>query len=242
YWAGYRWLGVFYFHTGNYENAIEMFRKLTVLAPENYRGFYNLGAAQFQAGHWPEAEQSLKQSLALRETGAAYSNLATISFYEQRFAEAVRAFEAAARYSPKEEYIWGNLADAYRWSPGESQNAAETYQKAIALAEDQLRVDPRNAEVLANLARYRAKTQAPREAAQALAQALRWAPQDPTVLYSAAVVHNLTGQPKVALDWLNKAAERGYPLRLIQSDPEFRNLQHQPEFLRLVQTLEQKGN
>lgn len=242
YWAGYSWLGTFYFGVGRYQDAAEMFQKVTILAPENHRGFYNLGAMQFQAGLWPEGEQSLKRSLSLRETGVAHSNLGTIYFYEQRMGEAVQAFEAAARISPKEEYIWGNLADAYRRSPDKTKNAAEAYQKAIALAESELRVNPRRADVLANLALYRAKTQAPREAAQALAEALRWAPQDPTVLYSAAVVHNLGGQPQAALAWLDKAAQRGYPLRQIQSDPEFRNLQHQPEFQRLVKALSQKGS
>ena len=241
YWAGYSWLGSFFFRAGRYQEAAEMFREVTSLAPENYRGYYNLGAMQFLAGHWPEGEQSLKQSLSLRETGAARSNLGTIFFYEQRYGEAVQSFEAAARISPKEEYIWGNLADAYRWSPGKIRDAAEAYQKAIDLAEADLRVNPRRADVLATLALYRAKTQAPHEAEQALAQALRWAPEDPAVFYSAAVVHNLAGQPKLALTWLKKAADRGYPLRQIQSDPEFHNLQHEPEFLRLVQPLAEEG-
>jgi len=242
YWAGYNWLGNFYFHSGRNEDAIAMFQKVTLLAPENSRGFYNLGGMQIQAGHWPEAEQSLKQSLALRETGAAYSNLGTIYFYERRSAEAIQAFEAAVKASPKEEYTWGNLADAYRWSPGESPRALATYQQATALAEEELRVNPRRADVLANLALYRAKTGKPAAAVRTIEQALRLTPQDPTVLYSAAVVHHLAGSTNAALDWLNKAVERGYPRQQVQADPEFHDLQNNPQFLRLARTLAQKGS
>jgi len=73
-------------------------------------------------------------------------------------------------------------------------------------------------------------------------QALRLTPQDPTVLYSAAVVHHLAGSTNAALDWLNKAVERGYPRQQVQADPEFHDLQNNPQFLRLARTLAQKGS
>jgi hypothetical protein len=50
----------------------------------------------------------------------------------------------------------GNLADAYRWS-GRAQEAMVTYDKAIALAYNELQVNPRAATTMKHLAQYYAK-------------------------------------------------------------------------------------
>ncbi len=52
YWAVYNWFGIFYAGQGHYGEAADMFRKVTELAPDNYRGYSNLGGiGLFQGRH-----------------------------------------------------------------------------------------------------------------------------------------------------------------------------------------------
>jgi tetratricopeptide (TPR) repeat protein len=234
YWANYSWLGVFYHSTGRFDDAVRMFEKVTELAPDNHRGYYNLGAMYYLLGRWTEAEKAYKKSLALQESGQGYSNLGTLYFFRGRYAEAVGAFEKAVQLSPQEEQFWGNLADAYRWAPGESGKAAGAYRHAMELAEDALRVNPRDAWTLADLALYRAKTGQGPAAAQAIERAAALAPRDPSVDYYAAQVYYLQGDRRQSLARLAKALQGGYPKREILADPELKSLHSDPGFRRLV--------
>lgn len=234
YWAGYSWLGVFYYRTGRFAEAAHMFERVVELSPENHRGYYNLGATYSMLGRWSEAEQTYKKSIALLESGAAYSNLGTLYFFEGRYTDAARAFEKAVGLQPKDEYIRGNLADGYRWAPGEAHKAAQAYAQAILLTEDDLRVNPRSAETLAHLALYRAKTGQRVEAVKAIEQAIALSPDSVDRMYNAALVYHLVGDRQRALSWLRKAVEKGYSVREIRADPELRDLHKEPIFQELV--------
>ena len=236
YWAGYNWLGNFYFLTGRYAEAEQMFRKVTILAPENYRGYDNVGVAEYMQDSWAEAEQAYKKSLALRETSSTYSNLGALYFFQGRFEDAARTLEAGVRLSPRDSLVRGNLADAYRWIPGQTKKAEENYRLAIALGEQELKVNPRDAEIIANLALWQAKTGASGEAGQNIQSALALAPADPRYMYYTAVVYKLAGNRPRALEWLKKSVAHGYSVREIRADPEMRDLHDDPVYRGIVGT------
>ena len=63
-------------------------------------------------------------------------------------------FEKAIELGVNNYIVWGNLADAYRYTPGYKEKAEEAYQKAIQLAEKEVKINPKDSLVLARLARY----------------------------------------------------------------------------------------
>src|SRR4029077_15480060 len=89
----------------------------------------------------------------------AYTNLAVLYYFESRYAEAVRTYELALDLPEGRinAVVWGNLADAYRWTPGLEAKAPEAYRQAIRLAEEQLTLNPKNAIATIGLAVYWAK-------------------------------------------------------------------------------------
>jgi serine/threonine-protein kinase len=239
YWAGYNWLGSFYFRTGKYVKAEQMFKKVVELAPENYRGYGNVGVIEYTLGSWAEAEQAYKKSLTLQESSETYSNLGALYFFQGRYAETARTLEAGVRLSPRDAFVRGNLADAYRWIPGEAKKAEESYRQAIELGEQQLQINPRDAEIGANLALWRAKTGSPSEAVRDIEKALTSAPEDPRYMYYGAVVYKLAGNRPRALEWLKKSVAHGYLVQEIRADPEMRDLHDNPVFQRIVGTVQQ---
>jgi serine/threonine-protein kinase len=235
YWAGYNWLGIFYFQQGRWEDAIAQFEKVVELAPDSYRGYSNLGAAHYYAGRWPEARAAHERALSIKpDDDLASSNLATLDFFEGRFESAARRFEAAVQRSPASSLLWGNLGDAYYWGPGLREKAPEAFRRAVSLSDEKLRVNPRDAVVRAELAYYRAMLGQEGEARRQLARALDERPANLDVLFLGSQIHELVGDREEALRLLGKAIESGYPKNEVVSHPLFEDVASDPEFRRLV--------
>ena len=234
YWAPYNWLGVLYLHTGKTEMAAEMFRKVTELAPGNHQAFYNLCGADYMLGKWDEAEEMCKKSLAIRPSGSAYSNLGTITFYEGHFERSAQYFDKAVKLEPRDSELWGNLGDAYRWSPGGRAKALSAYSKAASLVREGLRVNPKSYRLLGDLSTYEAKSSHIKQAIRDLQKALPLAPKDYQLMYNAAIVYHLAGQQPKALDYLRRAVDGGYPAQSIRMDPEWASMKGISEFQEII--------
>jgi eukaryotic-like serine/threonine-protein kinase len=234
YWSPYNSLGRLYFRTGELEKAAESFRRVIQIAPRNHQAFYNLCGVEYGLGKTAEAEELCKKSLAIRPNGPAYSNLGTITFYEGRFDQSAGYFEKAVPFTPKDSQLWGNLADAYRWSSHERAKAVLAYRKAAALARDGLRVNPKDYQLLGDLATYEAKSTIIKQAMVDLAKALSLAPKNFQLMYNAAIVYHLAGKQAKALDYLRRARNLGYPGESIRIDPEWTALKNDPAFQQIV--------
>ena len=233
YWAGYSWLGAFYFQQARYPEAAEMFNQVVALVPDSFNGYSNLGAIYIQMGRYAEAITTLQRSVSIRATYAAYSNLATAYFQDRRFAAAARTYEQALMLNDQDYRVWGNLGDAYYWANGKRRQAANAYQRAIALVNARIQVNPRDPYSLSNLAGYRAKLGERVPTLEALQKALDIAPADPEVLFRAALVHNQLGETSATLDWLEKAEAAGYSTAKVMDSPDFNALKSNARFQEL---------
>jgi eukaryotic-like serine/threonine-protein kinase len=189
YWAGYTWLGIFYFRQGRYPDAERMFQQVVALAPDSFRGYYDLGAVYAQMGDFAKAVPALERSIEIRPNDVAYTNLGVADFFLHRYHEAVANFQKAVELQPKNYLGWRNLGDGYFWAPGMREKAGAAYRKSIDLAEDALKVNPRDAYVYEILAICQAMSGESQPALQSLAKALELAPGDP----SAAMARNDPG-------------------------------------------------
>jgi serine/threonine-protein kinase len=235
YWAGYNWLGIFYFQQGRPEEAVPQFERVVELAPDSYRGYSNLGAAHYFAGRWPEARQAYEKALLIKpDDGLAASNLATLDFFEGRYESAARRFEAAVQRSPSDSFLWGNLADAYYWGPGLREKAPDAYRRAVELSEEKLAVNERDGLVRAEIAYYLAMLGERDGAQQQIGQALDDAPSDIEVLYLGSQVHELLGDRRESLRLLDAAIQGGYSRIEARVNPLFGEAAADPGFQRLV--------
>jgi serine/threonine-protein kinase len=233
YWAGYSWLGGFYYRQGRYSEAEKMFRRVIELTPESYRAYSNLGGTLIPQGRFEEAIPVFERSLDIKPNVDGYSNLATSYFKLRRYPDAVLGFQKAVGLVATNYGLWGNLAEAYYWS-GQRNKAAQAYRRAVQLALEVLRVNPKDPDVLGELAKYHAMLGDGEEAESYLEQALRLAPADAELKFGAAVIYNQLGQIDTALDWLEKAFEGGISVVNAEDAPEFSNIHGQGRFRELV--------
>ncbi len=239
YWAVYNRLGLFYQHHGRYEDAAAMYSQVVSLAPDSFTGYYNLGGVRILQGKYAEAIPLLERSLSIRPTGDARSNLATAYFQMRRYAEAAAHFEQAVKLDEKDYLLWGNLGDAYYWTPGRRAEAAKAYGKAIELGKEKLRVNPRDAEVLSSLSMYHAMRGERKPALDDLGAALRLKSASPDLLFNAGITYQQIGDTTRALDALEKAVAAGVSPATLRDTPNFDGLRDDPRFLKLIQRQKQ---
>src|SRR6185436_19157609 len=107
--------------------------------------------------------------------------------------EAATAYERATELAPTNYLYWTNLGDAYRWMPGAEQRARTAFERAITLATDELKLNPREATVNSRVAMCYAKIGRHAEAKRHIDTALSIDGANAGFLYKAAVIANLRG-------------------------------------------------
>jgi len=121
YWAGYNWLGAFYYRHVRFREAAEMFNQVVALAPDSFLGYSNLGATHVEQARYADAIKILEKSIAIRPSDYGYTNLGNAYFFLRRYEEADQAYQQAIKLSEKDSLLWWNLGDGYYWTPGKTQ-------------------------------------------------------------------------------------------------------------------------
>ena len=118
---------------------------------------------------------------------------------------------------------------------GDKERATATYDKAIGLVLNNLKVNPRNAGARGDLALYYAKKGDQARARRMMADARGVEPNNVDLMYAEAIIANLGGRTAEALAALGAALKAGYPLSSAQNDPDLRSLSSDPGFKALVE-------
>jgi serine/threonine-protein kinase len=231
----YNSFGTFYRRRNEYEKALQMFGKVIQIAPEWYGTYVNVGSIYSDMGQYDKAIDPLKKSIAIRPSYAGYVDLCASYFGLNRYPEAAAACEEAIKLDPQQYVTWGNLGEALYYSGKKDQSQAP-YHKALELASGELKVNPRDPDVLSSLASYYSMLGDRKHALLYLGQALQYGHNDKEVLMDAASVYNHLGDGGLALEWLAKAAQAGYTPDRIRSWHEFDNLANTPGYQQLMKS------
>jgi serine/threonine protein kinase/Flp pilus assembly protein TadD len=228
-WLGYGWLGALYWQNARYEEAAEQFEKVIEITPTNSRGYANLGSVYSAMGRHDEAISMFRLALEIKPTYYVYANLGSTYYFLGRFADAVDAMAKAVALNPDDYRAWANLGDARWWLSGR-ESARADFRRAIDLARRHLEVNPTDAIAWSYLASYEAKAGEEENAREHIERALELAPSDVQVLFESALVLELTDDRAGALRFLQKAAEGGFALKLVEEDPFFDALRRDPSY------------
>jgi eukaryotic-like serine/threonine-protein kinase len=223
YWAGYKWLGRFYFDHGRYPEAIEQFQHVVALAPDSFSGYSNLGAVYTVQGNFDAAVKELERSTSIRPTAAGLSNLGAVYFYKRNYAGAARSYEAATQMAPNDYVILGNLGEAYRQLPDKQQESRASYDQALKLAEQQLKVNASDSVTLLNAALYAANLGQKIKAEQYRRSGLKLSARsnDPQARLRSAQVLAQLRRDSAAIAELEQALKSGVSASVVVNDPSW---------------------
>jgi tetratricopeptide (TPR) repeat protein/TolB-like protein len=236
YWNAHEQLGSFQFRHGRYREAETSFLNGLQYAPDNTRAISNLAGLYILTERYAAAQGELEHGLELSPDVLSYNNLSWVYVFQNRFADAVPPMEEAVRLPGATSFHWGNLARVYRWANRPAQ-AKTTYETALRMARQEVAVNPRNAKIRVNLAQLLAETGQRSEALSELTSTLERAPSDMRVVFTSALVHELTGDRTAALQALETAARGGHSVAEIRRHPDLARLREDPKYLEILKAI-----
>jgi Flp pilus assembly protein TadD len=212
-----------------------MYAKAVQIAPDWYGTYVNIGAIYFETGQYDKAIDPLMKSIAIRPSYPGYVNLGAAYFGLGRFDDAAKAYQEAIKLDPEQQVVWGDLGAALYYS-GKKDQAVGPHRKAIELALADLKVNPRDAELLSTVAGYYSMLGDRKDSLLYLGQALQYGHNDKNVLLDAAGVYNKLGDTGLAIEWLAKTMQAGYTPEHIRTLREFDNLANNPIYQQLMKS------
>jgi serine/threonine-protein kinase len=233
--------GVVSYQRAEYADALVWFKRAADAVPDNATSYSRMGGAYHMLGDFAGATASYQRSIGIQPTDGAYTNLGTALFFQGRYRESVQAFERAVELSPSRPILWGNLADAYRWVPGNTARSQEAYGRAIARLRELLAEDAGNVLNRSRLALFLAKSGDTKAALTELAKVPTQTATEVNTLFRGAVTYELAGDRINALTMLEKALDRGYSPTEVKTDPELEALRQDVRFHRLIARFERTG-
>ncbi|MEM8929989.1 MAG: protein kinase [Acidobacteriota bacterium] len=234
-WLLFERIGLCFYSSNALDDADSAFRRVTELAPDYALTYSNLMAIDYARGDFDGAAEWLGRSLEIESSASAYANLGALEFLNGRYRKALDAFEQAVALGARSYLNWANMADALRWLPGRRHESDDLYRRAVQLAEAELQAAPsQQVPVLeSRVANYRVKLGDSTGAAALI-------PDDPSVfaddmqsLYRTAQTLELLDRREDALEFLAEAFAQGYPVALVERDPELTDLRGDPAYQRL---------
>lgn len=223
-------LGALANQTSNYKEAAGHFEQALKLEPNGVILMEDLGAVYHSLGRDDDAAAALQHALEIKPTADIYTNLGYIRFYQGHYQESVPAFEKAVALSANSFDNWGNLGDAYRWSPGSEAKAKGAYQTAIRLVKEEISRHPDQVDLHADLAMYLAKSGDQQSALPELKVVEQANTKDPAILYNSALVYELAGDRSKALSALTASVKAGKTIDDIKNEPELVKLRADPRY------------
>ncbi len=127
-----------------------------------------------------------------------------------------------------------NLGDAYYWTPQQRSKARPAYERATELLTSQLKISPRDANLMTELAVCYSMLGKQQQAVTLIERAAAHSPSDPGIQFRAAEIYEQGGEPAAALKKLALAVRMGYSVADIRGDPTLAQLHKDPRYQNLV--------
>ncbi|MBI2652182.1 tetratricopeptide repeat protein [Candidatus Woesearchaeota archaeon] len=129
----YSQLGIQVQENGDYENAIQLFKKSIELNKNYFKSWLNLGACYLKLNKLSDAEYALQQAVLINPSNYSVHNNLGIVYSKLNKAEmAIKEFLTALILNPRSASTYFNLGLAYDII-GANDNAYESFKKAIEL-------------------------------------------------------------------------------------------------------------
>jgi serine/threonine-protein kinase len=229
-WRGYANLGTFYDRQRKYPQAVAADQRAIQLTPDNAQVYANLGGACVDSADpklLPIGEEALRKSLQLSPSYAAYANLGDLLLLERRGAEAEAAIKQALKINDSDYNVWNSLMLADEWQKKDA-DAAIARRHAETLAEQAVKLQPSDPQAQSVLAYLYAQDKQNQNAATRIRTALTLSPDDSGVLCNVGEAYEIMGDRPHALEYIEKALQKGYPLDQIRADPTLQSILQDP--------------
>ena len=122
--------------TGQIDQAINAFKRVTAIKPDYADAYYNMGVVLKDQGKLEEAIEAYKKALSLKPDYAeAYHNMGNVLKEQGKLEEAIEAYNKALSLKSDYEKAYYNMGNVLK-EQGKLEEAIEAYKKALSLNPD----------------------------------------------------------------------------------------------------------
>lgn len=238
-WRVHNSLFSFYYNYSDspdrFELAAQHAATATALYPDTATTWNNLGAAKFMMGSYEDAGDAWARATLIEPNRTTYTNTGLAYYYSGQFEKSAEMQRKAIELAPTDHRAWGRLGDSLSYIEGKSSESVAAYEKAVELAQDQLKVNDREWKTWGMLATYLAFTDRPKEAIESAERSLELSRRNSESLFYAAVVEITGDREERCLDLLEEAVRQDPSYReFIAIEPIFAALSSSPRYLSLL--------
>jgi tetratricopeptide (TPR) repeat protein len=234
YFMNYLALCNLYADQANNDEAIRQCQKVVALVPQLSEAHMLLSKPYLASGKFPDGERELRQAIAIDPSSSrALHALALALVYQKRYSEAIPFFNQAVTIGPENEILYQNLGTTLRLA-GLPNDAQEAYSKALALAEAELRRNPRNRRVRSHFAYLCARLGQRGRAESEAEQVLQLSPGDVEIARMIVLTYDVLGESDKALSIAESLPDE--MLGRLNRSPELADLPNDRRFQQLMQS------
>lgn len=142
--------GVISYHSGQFEKALDLFKKAIEMDEEFTEGYNNLGLTYTEMNEEDKATEAFKKAIELNpDLAATYNNLGYVFYRMGSYTEAIEMYNEAIGRSSDSSSAYTNLGNAC-YKLDRVEDAIDAWQKALD-------IDPSNEKAKRNLKRFHAE-------------------------------------------------------------------------------------
>lgn len=186
----------------------------------------NLGLAYMNLEKYAEAEACFQRNLHL--VGSTYFNLGLTLHRQKKYKEALTNFKRAVELVPDDPEYWDLVGNAYL-ELNRLEDAREALQRAIGIDDTYV---PAHYDLGVVLSRMQGREE---DALKAFNRAIDPDQDYPLPYYSLACIYALKTKKKLALDFLEKAIEKGFKdWAYIEADSDLDSIRNDKRFKKII--------
>jgi len=236
YWAAHEALASFYYDHRRYPEAIAEYEKTNLLAPQVATAYGGKGAALWMLGEYKQAIKAYEQSLSIKPSRQAYTNVGSLHFYAGRFEQAIKNQKKALEFAPDDHRVLGRLADSYHFA-GQKEESLSAYRQAASQAEKNMEINQADWKTEGILGLYYAQLGRHTEALNAGKSALAKSDGNHEMHYFLGLVHFLQEDPQAAMAAFSNAIAANEQYRdILASDPWLEKLRPTEAFKQMLES------
>jgi serine/threonine protein kinase/Tfp pilus assembly protein PilF len=220
----------------NLEQAGRASERAIELDPSLAEGYVSRGVAKSLRRDFAGAVTDFETALSLNPRSfEAYYFYARACLVQGQLRKSADLFERASQMRP-DDYQSPLLAGPIYIALGEREKGEEVYRRGLAIAEQQLAINPDDARALYLGAAGWIDLDEPQKARDWLARSLAIDPNDPATLFNVACRYARLGERHAALTALEQAIDNGYAYReWIENDPDLESIRNELRYHAVVE-------
>jgi tetratricopeptide (TPR) repeat protein len=226
-WRVYFGYGYFLTRTGRHEEAIDNYKKVLRFLPENISAINNMAVGYTYLADYESAAHMFELAARIEPDIGVFANIGSMYYSYGEFTKAKDAYKKALQLEPNNYQLMSYLGDAYKFIPGEKNNADDVFNKVIEMALEDISVNNSIAKSYQTLARAYAYFGNVEKANIMISKADFIDSNSTDALYSNLRVAVAEKNEAKIFRYARSLLNNEYSARLLLADPDFSVLQEE---------------